>query len=60
VPEVSFDLEIAGIRDVVIAGDPVVVSAAGQLGEPSSSRRVKQEIRDMEATSAGLLKNSGR
>jgi hypothetical protein len=47
---------IAGIRDVVITGNPVVVSAAGQLGEPSSSRRVKEEIQEMGAGSTGLLK----
>jgi hypothetical protein len=47
---------IAGIRDTVITGDPVVVSAFGQLGEPSSSRRAKEEIQEMGAGSAGLLK----
>jgi hypothetical protein len=46
----------AGIRDVVITGDPVVVIAVGQLGEPSSSRRVKDDVRDMERASAALLK----
>jgi hypothetical protein len=48
---------IAGIRGVGVAGgNAVVVDASGQLGDATiSSRRVKEDIRDMGEASARLL-----
>ena len=48
---------IAGISGVPVAGVPVMVDGNGQLGvEAASSRRVKDDIRDMEEASEGLAK----
>ena len=47
---------IAGISGTPVAGEPVVVDGNGQLGTAASSRRAKDDIRDMEDTSAGLGK----
>jgi hypothetical protein len=49
---------IAGISGVMTAGvgEPVFVSAAGQLGTVSSSRRFKEEIQDMGEASRGLMR----
>ena len=48
---------IAGISGVPVAGVPVMVDGNGQLGvAAASSRRVKDDIRDMEDASAGLGK----
>ena len=48
---------IAGIRGVTTASSaiPVVIDANGQLGTVSSSRRFKEDIRDMGEMSARLL-----
>lgn len=49
---------IAGIRDITTgAADalPVFIDSNGQLGTVSSSRRYKEEIRDMADVSAGVL-----
>jgi len=50
---------IAGIRGVTTSGADavaVVVDSSGQLGTVSSSRRVKENIADMDATSSALMK----
>jgi Chaperone of endosialidase len=48
---------IAGISGVQVTGVPVMVDGNGQLGvAAASSRRVKDDIRDMEDTSGGVLK----
>jgi hypothetical protein len=49
---------IAGIRDAVIVDNPrsVSIDASGQLGIAGSSRRYKDEIRDMGEASNDLLK----
>ena len=48
---------IAGISGVPVAGVPVMVDGNGQLGvAAASSRRVKDDIRDMEEASEGLAK----
>lgn len=48
---------LAGVRDVnVTGGVPVMVTATGQLGVVSSSRRYKEDIRSMGDTSERLLK----
>ena len=48
---------IAGISGVPVAGVPVMVDGNGQLGvAAASSRRVKDDIRDMDEASAGLGK----
>jgi hypothetical protein len=48
---------VAGIRGVTTAANdaiPVVIDSAGQLGTVSSSRRFKEDIRDMDEASSGL------
>ena len=48
---------IAGISGVNVSGVPVlVIKFSGQLGIASSSRRFKEEIRDMGDDSQGLLR----
>lgn len=48
---------IAGISGVSIAGgSTVVINSLGQLGTVPSSRRYKEDIRDMGAASDGLLR----
>ena len=48
---------IAGISGVPVTGEPVTVDVNGQLGGvAASSRRVKDDIRDMEGASEGLAK----
>jgi hypothetical protein len=47
---------VAGIRNTIVTGVPVVVSDSGQLGVASSTARVKRDIRDMGAASRDLLK----
>jgi len=47
---------IAGISGVNVSGVPVLVSSTGQLGIASSSRRYKEDIRDMGDDSQGLLR----
>ena len=48
---------IAGISGVPVTGVPVMVDGNGQLGvDAASSRRVKDDIRDMDDASAGLGK----
>ena len=48
---------IAGISGVPVAGVPVMVDGSGQLGvAAASSRRVKDDIRDMDEASTGLGK----
>jgi len=47
---------IAGISGVNVSGAQVVVSSSGQLGVASSSRRYKEDIRDMADASDGLMK----
>ena len=47
---------IAGISGVPVTGVPVTVDGNGQLGGAASSRRVKDDIRDMEGASEGLAK----
>jgi hypothetical protein len=46
---------IAGISGVNISGVPVLVNSSGQLGVTSSSRRYKEDIRDMDDASDGLM-----
>jgi hypothetical protein len=46
---------IAGISGVNISGVPVLVSSSGQLGVASSSRRFKQDIRDMGDATNNLM-----
>lgn len=46
---------IAGIYNVNVSGPSVLVNANGQLGVASSSRRYKEEIRDLGAASDGLM-----
>ena len=47
---------VAGITGTGVTGVPVLVSASGQLGVASSSRLVKEEIREIAAESDGLMK----
>ncbi len=50
---------VAGVRGVTTGGSgavPVMIDANGQLGTVSSSRRFKEDIRDMGAASSGLLR----
>ena len=47
---------IAGITGVNVSGVPVVISSSGQLGIAQSSRRFKEDIRDMGDDSQGLLR----
>jgi hypothetical protein len=46
---------IAGISGAVVTGATVVVNADGQLGTAPSSRRFKNEIRPMNASSEAIL-----
>jgi len=47
---------LAGINGAGVTGIPVLVSSSGQLGVASSSRLVKEEIREIAAESDGLMK----
>jgi hypothetical protein len=47
---------VAGINGAGVAGVPVVVSSSGQLGVASSSRHVKEDIRQIAAESDGLMR----
>jgi hypothetical protein len=50
---------VGGVRGITTAYNdavPVVIDSAGQLGTVSSSRRYKEDIRDMGDASAGLMK----
>jgi hypothetical protein len=49
----------AGIRGVTTGNNdaiPVVIDSNGQLGTVSSSRRFKEDIRDMDTVSSGLMR----
>ena len=46
----------SGITGVNVSGAAVMVSASGQLGVVSSSRRYKEDIQDMGDASSGLLR----
>ena len=46
---------IAGIATTNILGNAVMVNGQGQLGVPTSSRRYKEDIRDMGEASRGLM-----
>jgi hypothetical protein len=49
----------AGVRGVTTGNNdaiPVVIDSNGQLGTVSSSRRFKEDIRDMDAGSSGLMR----
>jgi hypothetical protein len=46
----------AGINGVNVSGAPVVVNSSGQLGVVLSSRRFKEDIKDMGDASSGLLR----
>ena len=46
---------IAGIATTNILGNAVMINGLGQLGVPTSSRRYKEDIRDMGEASRGLL-----
>lgn len=47
---------IAGIGGAAVTGADVVINASGRLGIVASSARYKHDIRDMGATSDGLMK----
>ena len=47
---------VAGITGTGVTGVPVLVNGSGQLGVASSSRLVKEEIREIAAESDGLMK----
>jgi hypothetical protein len=47
---------IAGITGTAVTGVPVLVSGSGQLGVASSSRHVKEDIREIAEESDGLMK----
>ncbi len=47
---------LAGINGVAVTGVPVLVSSSGQLGVASSSRHVKENIREISEESDGLMK----
>jgi trimeric autotransporter adhesin len=48
---------IAGVSGVTVAGgSTVIINSSGQLGTVPSSRRYKEDIRDMGAASDGLLR----
>jgi hypothetical protein len=47
---------IAGISGVNVSGVPVLVSGSGQLGIAASSRRFKQDIREMGDATDGLMR----
>jgi hypothetical protein len=46
---------VAGISQVAVAGDPVIVNLNGQLGVASSSKRFKEEIKPMGDASQAVL-----
>jgi Chaperone of endosialidase len=46
---------IAGITGVGVTGDPVLVSADGQLGAAASAERFKDEIKPMDKASEAIL-----
>ena len=46
---------IAGIHNVPVVGDPVVIDSFGQLGRDVSSRRFKNEIKPMDKASEAIL-----
>ena len=45
---------VAGVANTAVAGVQVLISDSGQLGVLASSRRFKDEVRDMGEASAGL------
>ena len=47
---------IAGINGAGVTGVPVLVSSSGQLGVASSSRSVKEDIREIAGASDGLMR----
>jgi hypothetical protein len=47
---------VAGINGTAVTGVPVLVSGSGQLGVASSSRYVKEDIREIAEESDGLMK----
>jgi hypothetical protein len=47
---------LAGINGTGVTGVPVLVSGSGQLGTASSSRYVKEDVREIAAESDGLMK----
>jgi hypothetical protein len=47
---------LAGITGAAVTGVPVLVSSSGQLGVASSSRSVKEDIREIAGESDGLMK----
>jgi Chaperone of endosialidase len=47
---------VAGINGVAVTGVPVLVSGSGQLGVASSSRYVKEDIREIAGESDGLMR----
>jgi hypothetical protein len=47
---------IGGITGVVVTGTPVLVSSGDQLGVAASSKRFKNDIRDMGSQSADIFK----
>jgi hypothetical protein len=47
---------IAGIYGVNTSGIPVYINSDGQLGTVSSSRRYKEDIKDMDSASDGLMR----
>jgi hypothetical protein len=46
---------VAGISGATVSGSTVVVSSSGQLGVAASSRRFKQDVKDMANASDALL-----
>ena len=54
--DVQMQTFIAGISGVNVSGAQVLVNSSGQLGVAQSSRRFKEDIRDMGDDSQGLLR----
>jgi len=57
-PGTQISFFAAGVRGVTTGGNdtvPVLIDSAGQLGTVSSSRRFKEDIRDMGDASRGLM-----
>jgi hypothetical protein len=46
---------VSGIRATPVAGAPVVINAAGQLGTTASSLRFKEELKSMDRASESIL-----
>jgi hypothetical protein len=46
---------VSGIRATPVAGAPVVINAAGQLGTTASSVRFKEELKSMDKASESIL-----